>query len=293
MTDAHPLDDTFEAERARLVGLAYRITGSRAEAEDVVQDAWLRWQGADRGSVDRPAAWLTTVTSRLALDRLKSARHLRETYVGPWLPEVVEVAPGPEEHLDLAESLTIGFLTVLERLDPVERVVFVLADVFRVPYEEIATVVDRSVAACRQVASRARRRVQEERPLFAPTDDEAWQVTAAFLTAVQTGDLAAVTAVLAPEVVMTSDGGADHHAARRDVLGPDRVGRFWINLATRAQPDDVLEPRLVNGQPAVVVHRGGGVDRVMVFSVVDGRIDRLWTVVNPDKFARLDDGPVR
>lgn len=292
MTGVRELDDTFEAERARLVGVAYRITGSRAEAEDVVQDAWLRWQGADRETIERPAAWLTTVTSRIALDRLKSARHARETYVGPWLPEVVEAAPGPEEHAELAESLTIGFLTVLERLDPVERVVFVLADVFRVPYEEIASAVDRSVAACRQVASRARRRVQDERPLFAPTDDEAWQVTAAFLTAVQTGDLAAVTAVLAPDVVMTSDGGAHHHAARRPVLGPDRVARFWVNLAARARPDDVLEPRQVNGQPAVAVHRDGQLERVLVFSVVAGRIDRLWTVVNPDKFARLGEGPV-
>ncbi|HEY4376304.1 MAG TPA: sigma-70 family RNA polymerase sigma factor, partial [Acidimicrobiales bacterium] len=164
---------TFEAERTRLVGLAYRITGSRAEADDIVQDTWLRWERAAPGSVDRPAAWLTTVTSRIALDHLKSAHHRRETYVGPWLPEPATAEAGPEEQAQMAESLTVGFLTVLERLGPVERVVFLLIDVFGMSSDEVGEVVGKEPDACRQIASRARRRIRDGRPKFTPTDDEA------------------------------------------------------------------------------------------------------------------------
>lgn len=293
MSGVDALEDVFESERARLAGLAYRITGSRVEAEDVVQDAWLRWQRADRSAIERPAAWLTTVTSRIALDHIASARRTRETYVGPWLPEPVDVAPGPDDHAEMAESLTLGFLAVLERLEPTERVVFVLADVFRVPYDEIAAVVGRSVAACRQVASRARRRVTEERPLFSPTDDEAWRVTAAFIEALAGGDIAAVTALLAPGVVHVSDGGPDHRAARRPVVGVERVARLTSNLAQRlVRPGLEVEPRLVNGQPGVVVRDGGVAVLALACSVVDGRIDRVFAVINPEKLAAIGRPPV-
>lgn len=293
MSGVDALDDVFAAERARLVGLAYRITGSRTEAEDVVQDAWLRWQTADRAAVVRPAAWLTTVTSRIALDHLKSAHRSREAYVGPWLPEPVDVGPGPDDRVELAESLTLGFLAVLERLEPTERVVFILADVFRVPYDEIAEVVGRSSAACRQVASRARRRVTEERPLFAPTDDEAWRVTSAFIDALAGGDIDAVTALLAPDVVHISDGGAHHRAARRPVLGAERVARLMTNLAVRlVRPGVEIEPRLVNGQPGLVVRDDGAAVLALACSVVDGRIDRVFAVVNPEKLAALGGPPV-
>ena len=146
-------DQIFESERTRLLGVAYRITGSRAEADDIVQEAWLRWERADHSSIERPAAWLTTVTSRLALDRLRSAQHRRETYVGPWLPDAATAEPGPAERAELVESLTMGFLAVLERLQPVERVVFLLADVFDVPFDEIATVVDRRSTTCRRTCA--------------------------------------------------------------------------------------------------------------------------------------------
>ncbi len=293
MTATRATDATFAAERGRLVGVAYRVTGSRTEAEDVVQDAWLRWQRTDQAAVACPAAWLTTVTSRLALDRLTSARSRREAYVGPWLPEPVATDPGPADRAELAESLSIGFLAVLERLGPVERVVFLLADVFSVPFDEIAEVVDRSPAACRQVASRARRRVQQDRPRFHPTDAEARRVTEAFLGAVGAGDIDGVTALLAPDVVTTSDGGPDHHAARRPVVGPDRVARFLVNLARRAlRPGVTLSPADLNGQPGLIVEEDGRTVLALACSVVDGRVDRIWAVVNPEKTASLAAPPV-
>ena len=180
----------FAAERPRLVGLAYRITGSVADADDVVQEAWMRFHRAGPETVERPAAWLTTVVARLALDQLKAAHHQREVYVGPWLPEPVAsdplsvARPGPEEMAELAQSLTLGFLHVLETLSPVERVVFVLADVFDVPYKEIAEAVGRSPAACRQLASRARRRIREVAPRrYQPPNEEVAQTVSEMLAA--------------------------------------------------------------------------------------------------------------
>ena len=294
MNDGAGRDDAFAGERSRLVGLAYRITGSRAEAEDIVQEAWLRWDAAGGVAVENPAAWLTTVTSRLALDRLRSAQHRREAYVGPWLPEAATVELGPADRAELAESLTVGFLAVLERLGPVERVVFLLADVFGTPFDEVAATVGRSPEACRQLASRARRRVRTGRPRFASTGEDAWRVTAAFLRAVTDGDLAAVTDLLAPDVVQVSDGGAAHRAARRPVVGPHRVARLALNLTRRGLVVGVeMELREVNGQPAVVARLGDVVFLTTVVSVVDGRIERLWSLVNPDKNATLGLPPVR
>jgi RNA polymerase sigma-70 factor (ECF subfamily) len=274
---------TFEGERDRLRGLAYRITGSRTEADDVVQEAWLRWDRSDQDAVERPGAWLTTVTSRIALDRLRAAQRTRESYVGPWLPEIAVSEADPAERAELAESLTIGFLAVLERLGPVERVVFLLADVFAVPFDEIATVVDRSPEACRQVASRARKRVRQERPRFRATDEEAWRVAAAFLAAVQAGDIDRVLELLAPDVVAVSDGGADHHAARRPVVGPDRVARLAINLTARTPSAMAFELRLINGQPGLLVTLDGRPFLATAVEVVDGLVAGLYTVVNPDK----------
>ena len=278
---------TFEGERDRLVGLAYRITGSRADADDVVQEAWLRWDRSDQAAVERPGAWLTTVTSRIALDRLRAAQRAREAYVGPWLPEIAVTDEGPAERAELAESLTVGFLAVLERLGPVERVVFLLADVFAVPFDEIAGVVERSPEACRQIASRARRRVREERPRFRATDEEAWRVAAAFLEAVQAGNIDGVLGLLAPDAVAISDGGAHHHAARRPVRGADRVARLVMNLSARITPDIEIEVRSVNGQPGVVYRRHGRAFMASAVEVVDGVVVGIYSVVNPDKLAAL------
>jgi RNA polymerase sigma-70 factor (ECF subfamily) len=289
----HPdaLDD-FEAERPRLVGLAYRITGSRSVAEDLVQDAWLRWERADHDAIERPAAWLTTVTSRLALDHLKSAQHTRETYVGPWLPEPTITEPDPADRVELAESLTLGFLAVLERLGPVERVVFLLADVFSVPFDEIAATVDKTPEACRQIASRARQRVREGRPRYSPTDEQAWEVAAAFLTAAQLGDIDALVSLLAPEAMLVSDGGADHHAARRPVVA-DKIPRFVVNIAKRFPSDaGAYEMRLVNGQPTLLLIHRGEIVYSFTVSVTDGLINHISSVLNPDKLTHLADPPV-
>ena len=281
----------FEGERARLVGLAYRITGSRTTADDIVQDAWLRWQQTDRSAIERPAAWLTTVTSRLALDHLKSAQHTRETYVGPWLPEVAVAEPGPAEQAELAESVTIGFLTLLERLGPIERVVFLLADVFALPFDEIATVVDRTPEACRQIASRARTRVREGRPRFEPTDEDAWQVAIAFLTAAQVGDLDSLVALLADDALAVSDGGAERHAARRPIIA-ERIPRFAANLTARAPEGTEYSLQLINGQPGIICSLRGQPFQAVAFAVADGQVQRIWTILNPDKLQSLTSAPI-
>jgi RNA polymerase sigma-70 factor (ECF subfamily) len=285
-------DEDFERERSRLVGLAYRITGSRTAAEDVVQDAWLRWHRADRNSIVRPAAWLTTVTSRLALDHLRAAGRSRETYVGPWLPEPTSVELDPSERAELAESLSLGFLTVLERLGPTERVVFLLADVFGVPFDEIALVVDRTPEACRQVASRARSRVRDGRPRFGASDEQAWQVVSAFLAAAQHGDLDSLVSLLSEDAISLSDGGARHRAARRPVVAA-RIPRLFVNLAARMPPGTEVELKVINGEPGVVLSLDGEPYQAIAFTVEDGLISRIWTVRNEDKLDGLGRPPVR
>ncbi|MEZ5139039.1 MAG: sigma factor-like helix-turn-helix DNA-binding protein, partial [Acidimicrobiales bacterium] len=245
---------------------------------------------ADHGAIARPAAWLTTVVSRLALDHLRSAAHQREAYVGPWLPEPVAAEPDPAAQAELAESLTIGFLAVLERLGPTERVVFLLADVFGVPFDEIAEAVGKAPAACRQIASRARARVREGRPRFQPTDDQAWQVAVAFLTAAQVGDLDGLVSLLAEGALAISDGGPDHHAARRPVVAA-RIPRFVANLAARLPADAAIELRAINGEPGIVVREHGRITTAMAFAVAHGQVERIWTIRNPEKLRALSIAP--
>ncbi|HET6954321.1 MAG TPA: RNA polymerase sigma factor SigJ [Acidimicrobiales bacterium] len=289
------VEQALVADRPRLLGLAYRITGSRVDAEDVVQEAWERVRRAEGGSVERPSAWLTTVVSRLALDRLRATQRRRETYVGPWLPEpVVAVGrpageAGDPAHLaEMAESLTFGFLRVLETLSPVERVVFVLADVFGVPSADIATVVGRSPDACRQIASRARRRVRDaHRPTT--TAEDADRVAEDLVAALVAGDADRVVALLAPDVVAISDGGPERRAARRPVVGPDRVARLLLYTARRAAEYGVrVEPRRLNGQHGAVALWEELTVSASAITVAGGRITELHTVVNPDKLAALE-----
>lgn len=273
------------------MSLAYRMLGTPDDADDVVQDVWFRWDDAHgRGDVDNPAAWLTTVTTRLAIDRLRSARRRREVYVGPWLPE--PLPPGTETDVPsssavAAESLTLGFLAVLERLQPVERAVFLLHDVFGYPFTEVAATVERSEAATRQIAHRARQRVQADRVRVDPDPDRVEQLADAFLGAMLEGDVDALRALLTEDVVHVSDGGADRRAARRPVVGAHRVARLMVNLASRVEPGTELHPVIVNGQYGWYATMRAEPLMVLVPSFHGGRVSRLHAVLNPDKLARF------
>jgi len=277
-------DEVFAAERARLLGLAYRILSSYADAEDVVQEAWIRWQGVDHETIDRPAAYLTTVTTRLALDRARTIARRRERYVGPWLPEPIALEHTPEDHVEMAESLTLGFLMLLDRLSPTERAVWLLAEVFGEPYALIATAVDKSEAACRQIATRARRRLREERP--APPQDLDPRLLRKLLAAVSAGDLESTLELLDADVVLISDGGPDHHAARHPVVGAERVARLAINLARRGEVT-ALQEVTINGAAALVVEIDSVMPLVLTGEQHDDKITRIYLLLNDDKLGGL------
>lgn len=285
--------DVFEAMRPRLIGIAYRMLGTIADAEDIVQEAYLRWHAVDRAEVRRPEAWLTTVTARLALDRLRSAQHRREEYVGPWLSEPLVLDAGPEEAAELADSLTLGFLTLLDRLAPVERAVFLLADVFAVPFADIAESVGKSPAACRQIASRARRRLRAEGPPPArPGGDQ--RLVEELLVAVALGDVDGVLARLAPDALCVSDGGASRRAARRPIVGATRVARFLITTTKKVYDRATVELATVNGCPGMIVSVDAEVDVVASFEFDDdGRVAAIWMMRNPEKLGRLRTSSVR
>lgn len=295
----------FESLRPRLEGIGYRMTGSVADAQDLVQEAWLRWTAADRASVAEPEAFVVRIVTRLALDRLKSAARRRETYVGPFLPEPVVHPMGqspdpssqPEDAALLADSLTYSFLLLLDELSPIERAVLLLHDVFGYPFDQVADTVDRSVPAVRQIASRTRRRVADARPGWDPDrspspatlterTDIPPEVFIQFMVAVNTGDVDGVLALLAPDVVDISDGGAHQKAARRPVVGSDRVARFLINLAGRAVDMELVsEVVQVNGVLGLRMSRPDGHTYLVMTGEVDaeGRIDRIFMQLNPEK----------
>jgi RNA polymerase sigma-70 factor (ECF subfamily) len=284
--------EEFEALRPRLFGIAYRMTGSVSDAEDACQDAWLRWQRVDRDTVDNAEAYLVRVVTRLALDRLQSAQHRRETYVGPYLPEPIvadDLSTQPEVAAELADSLTFAFLVLLDELDPRERAVLLLHDVFGYPFDEIGAMVGLSPAACRQLASRTRRKLDHERDsLRRPDEQREQELIGNLLATIANGDVDAVMELLAPDVVLLSDGGAQRHAARRPVVGPDRVARFVVNLAKRLV--DVEEARLVqvNGEPGLLFVVDGDPDYVLSFSFTpDGKVRRLFGQLNPEKLRHL------
>jgi RNA polymerase sigma-70 factor (ECF subfamily) len=292
--------DVFEGERPRLTGLAYRITGSIADAEDAVQEAWIRWAARDTGSVENPAGWLTTVTARLALDRLRAQRRRREVYVGPWLPDPVPTARGVEEAAELAESLTLGFLVLLDSLGPLERVAFLLGDVFGEPYPVIAEVLGRSEPACRQLVSRARRKVRSARPIDGPRSPSpaSAELLIQLLESVQAGDEERALSLLDPDVVLVSDAGPARRAARRPVVGAKRVQQLlkggWrlFGFKTRPSRDQLPSGRLldVNSSPSLVLDWPEG-PIVITGEAVGGLITSLWVRLNPDRTAALDDPP--
>ncbi|WAP54090.1 RNA polymerase sigma factor SigJ [Streptomyces sp. S465] len=280
----------FEQQRDRLWAVAYRITGSVADADDAVQETWLRWQALPGDEVADPRAYLTTVVSRICYDLLRSARVRREAYIGPWLPEPVVTADGPEDRVALDESVGLAMLTVLERLTPAERTALILHDVFSVPFPEIAEVVGRSPESVRQLASRARKRVRAQAPRRSVDRGEHRRAVEAFLQAVMGGDLDGLLEILDPEVVWRSDGGGKVTAARLPVLGHEKVARFAHRL-TRAFDTGtmVVHRREVNGAPGVVmVDHADGQAAVFAFTVHHGRITEIDAILNPDKLRHLD-----
>ncbi|MDF1736214.1 MAG: RNA polymerase sigma factor SigJ, partial [Minwuia sp.] len=268
MDHSPPLSAAFTAARPRLLGLAYRMLGSRSEAEDIVQDTWLRWQGAETQALRSPDAWLTTVATRLCLDKLKSARAQRELYVGPWLPEPVPDAEqmSPEAATALADDLSFALLLVLERLSPAERAAFLLHDVFDTPFPEIARTLQRSEAACRQLASRARKAVRQDVPRQSATDEQHLALLQQFVGAVGNGDVQGLSALLSKDAVAFADGGGVRLSALRPIIGPDRIARFHIGVARKAMDRNAsldFQPAMLNGRPALLVHLNGELDQIL------------------------------
>ena len=280
----------FARARPRLLRLAYSQLGDLGEAEDVVQEAWLRLERTGADSIDDLDAWLTTVVGRLALDTLRSARSRREVYVGPWLPEPV-VSEDPADRVTLDESVSYALLALLEQLSPAERTAFVLHDVFELPFGEVADVVGRTPEAVRQLASRARRHVAEQRPRFEASRDEHERAVHAFAQAVAEGDLDGLVAVLDPDVVWTSDGGGHAIAARKPVQGAGRVARAWIAMRGRAA--DAPAAIGLNGRLGLLLPGRDGHRSAVSFVVDGGRIARIDVVRNPEKLRRVTRGPVR
>ena len=274
--------------RRHVVDVAYRILGDRSAAEDVVQDAWLQLHNRDLSDVRNPRGYLTTVVSRLALDELRSARMRRERYVGPWLPEpvVTEHAPDPADRVTLDESVSLALLAVLERLSPAERTSLVLHDVFGMSFDEIATVVGRTDAACRQLAARARRHVRAAAPRY--TADRAGhdQAVRAFAAAMENGDLERLVAVLDQDVVWRADGGGKAPANRRVLVGAEIVARLVVGLKRTRYRDRRLEPAVVNAGLGLVSRKDGHVVAVYGFTVAAGRNTEIDIVTNPDKLGR-------
>ncbi|MCU1602776.1 MAG: sigJ 5 [Frankiales bacterium] len=275
--------EDFLAARPMLFALAYRMLGSASEAEDVLQEAWLRASTAT--DVRNAEAWLTTVVTRLCLDLLGSARVRREEYVGPWLPEPI-VTDGPEQAAELADSVSLAFLVLLEELSPAERAAFLLREVFRFDYAEVATMLDRSEASCRQLVSRAHKHVDDRRTRFTADRARAQELSLTFLFACQTGDLTTVTSMLAADAVLISDGGGKVSAARRPINGPDHIGRFLIGVLQKA-PTATYTVATVNGEPGVVSHLDGVVINAVAVEVVDDLITGIRIVSNPDKLVGI------
>ncbi|TXS28603.1 RNA polymerase sigma-70 factor [Streptomyces sp. ms191] len=282
------LTDVFEEHRPMLTGVAYRMLGRVADAEDVVQEAWLRWAAEDRDDVREPRAYLVRITTRLSLDRLRRLKARRESYVGPWLPEPVVTDFGPAvpdtaERAMLADSVSLAVLVVLESLSPLERAVFVLREAFGFPFGEIATALDRSEAAVRQLAGRARRHVDEGRPRYDVDPAERRDLTERFLDAAAGGDLEQLMRLLAPDVRLVGDSGGKSKAPLRIIESADKVGRFLVAISEGARTEFEFRVVELNGGPALVALAEGKPDSVFQIEVRDGRIQCLYIVRNPDK----------
>jgi RNA polymerase sigma-70 factor (TIGR02957 family) len=278
--------DPFVAHRRLLFTVAYEMLGSAADAEDVVQETWLRWADVDHTEVRDPRAYLVRITTRQALNRLRTLARRREDYVGEWLPEPLRTDPDVADDVELAESVSIAMLTVLETLTPVQRAVFVLREVFDTPHGEIAEAVGRTPAAVRQIARRARERVAARRPRTQVDRHEQQAVVTSFLAALQTGDVQAFLDVLAPEVVLLADGGGIAAAIKRPIVGARAVARLLARMVEEL-PQATVEAVWLNGAPAARIDLDGELTAVSL-GVEDGRIARIYAMRNPHKLTRID-----
>ena len=282
------MTDPFELERPRLIAVAYGMLGSMMDAEDIVQEAWIRWSSTDRTDVRNPAAFLTTMVTRMSIDRLRSAQARREAHVGPWLPEPIVSGSDPADIVAEAEQFSLGFLQAMETLNPVERAVFLLREGFDFDYSEIAEIVDRTPDNCRQLASRARSRIAHQPRKPSRDLDGERQIVMRAMAAVTAGDVDGLIDLLAADVVSWSDGGPKRRAARHPIIGADRVSRFLVGLARNGEKlSPVSYVVTANGEPGIQVEIAGEPYGVMVFEIADGRILGIRNVVNPDKLAWL------
>ncbi|GHG15586.1 RNA polymerase sigma24 factor [Streptomyces albogriseolus] len=284
--------ELFEEHRPVLMGVAYRMLGRAADAEDVVQDAWLRWSGGDWTAVREPRGFLVRITTRLAVDRLRQIKARGETYVGPWLPEPYatdfgDTVTDTAERAVLADSVSLAVLVVLETLSPLERAVFVLREAFGYPYADIAAMLDRGEAAVRQLAARARRHVDERRPRYDVDPARRRDLTERFLDAAAGGDLAGLMELLAPDVRLVGDSGGKARAPLRVLDGADHVGRFFVGVAVKGLPDASVRVVELNGGPALLVLSGGKPDTVVQIDADGDRIRTVYVIRNPDKLAAL------
>jgi len=284
----NPATETFIAHRNLLFTVAYEMLGSAADAEDVLQETWLRWVKVDLRQVRDQRAYLIRITTRQSLNRLRTMRRRKEAYVGPWLPEPMLTAPDVAEDVELAESVSMALMLVLETLSPTERAVFVLREAFNVSYDEIAAAVDKSPAAVRQIAHRARQRVNARRPREVVSASETRAALESFQRALETGDLQGLLDVLAPEVVYVSDGGGVKQAALRPIIGAEKVVRYFVGGYGKAEGTVTSDHTMVNGNPALVVRLDGHIDGVMAIRVEDARITGLYYVRNPEKLTRVE-----
>lgn len=280
----------FEELRPVLFGIAYRMVGTVVDAEDMVQDTYLRWRETAADTIQSPRAWLTAVITRLCINHLKLARVQREEYVGPWLPEPIvdEAGLDPAESAQLAETLSLGFLVLLENLTPTERAVFILREGFDLEFTDIAGIVEKSEANCRKILTRARKRIEERRPRFDAPGDAAERLVVPFMDAVRTGNLENLLATMAKDVVLVTDGGGKARALSRPVQGPEPIARLLIDIARQyGSNDEDRRAAIINGLPGLVVVEGGRVLRVMAFGIRDGLIQALFIITNPDKLLHV------
>ncbi|KAB8187950.1 RNA polymerase sigma-70 factor [Microbispora catharanthi] len=279
-----PATEAFVAHRNLLFTVAYEMLGSAADAEDVLQETWLRWASVDLGAVRDQRAYLVRIATRQALKRLRTLGRRRESYIGPWLPEPLLTAPDVAEDVELADSVSMAMLLVLETLSPTERAVFVLREVFDLDYDEIADAVGKSQAAVRQIAHRARAHVAARRPRDVVSPNETRAALQAFQRAVETGDLQRLLDILAPDVVLLTDGGGLKQAASAPVVGAGKVA----HVLSRITPAASLQPAHVNGHPALIVRLDGDIDTVITVRIDDGLITGLYAVRNPEKLSRME-----